>query len=139
MKPVAIMPTAIPSLKFLEDCKPRDLIRINLGNRTEWGLVGTKSERILLVCVLSGPGAPYLFDAAGYMGMVKPEYDDAVLWYDKAYSLRPDHAAPCDVNSGSLFDLHGTMLQSNANSGSGFFLCCEFPEEGILQHRERRF
>jgi hypothetical protein len=124
-------PTFIPSFKFLEDCKPRDLVRINLGDRTEWALVGTKNDHMVLICVVTGQGAPYLFDAAaGYIGTVKPEYDNPVLWYGQDYSFRPDHAGPCDVNAGPLFGLHGTMLQSDANTKSTLFLCCAFPERG---------
>jgi hypothetical protein len=77
------------------------------------------------------------------MGAVKREYDNPVLWYGEAYSVRPNHAGPCDVNTGPLFGLHGTMLQSDVNSE------IEFPsllrvsrtrhEEGLLQHRKGRF
>jgi hypothetical protein len=126
----AAMTNPIPSFKFLEDCVPRDLVRINLGDRTEWALVGTKNERLLLVCILSGNDAPYLFDAAGYMGPVKPEHDNPVLWYGRAYSLLPDHAGACNVNSGPLFGVHGTMFHSEVDSGSSLFLCCRFPERG---------
>jgi hypothetical protein len=124
-------PTSIPSFRFLEDCKARDLIRIDLGGRTEWALVRTKNEWIVLVCVVTEQGAPYLFDAAaGHMGTVKQEYDNPVLWYGQDYSLRPDHAGPCDVNAGPLFGLQGTMLQSDVNTTSTLFLCCAFPERG---------
>src|SRR5580704_13834663 len=124
------MTESTPSFKRLEDCAPRDLIRINVRGRTEWALIGTRNERLLLVCVLSGPNVPYLFDAANDMGIVRAEYEYPVLWYGQAYSLRPDHTGPCDVNSGALFGAHGAIVQSDPGSGSSFFLCCEFPERG---------
>lgn len=62
--------------------------------------------------------------------MVKAEFDHPVLWYGQTYSLRPDYAGPCDVNSGALFGVPGAVLQSDLGSGSSLFLCCEFPERG---------
>ncbi len=63
------MAEAIPLLKSLEECAPRDLIRIKVHGCTQWALIGIRSERLLLVCVLSGPNIPYLFNAANDLGM----------------------------------------------------------------------
>jgi hypothetical protein len=62
------------TFKLLEDCNPRDLIRVNLGKSTEWALVSTKNQRLLLVVVLSGDSAPYVLDAMGDIIGVKHEF-----------------------------------------------------------------
>ena len=54
----------------------------------------------------------------------------ALLCYGQAYVLKPDHAGPCDVDSGKLFGAHGAIVQSDSGSGSSLFVCCEFPERG---------
>jgi hypothetical protein len=82
---------------------------------------------MFLICVLSGANAPFLLDAAGVVG-VKQEFDYPVLSYGRAYSLKPDQAGPCDVNSGPLFGVHGTMIQSDLSSESRLFLSCTFAE-----------
>jgi hypothetical protein len=121
------MTQPIPSMRLLEDCEPHDLIRINWSGRTEWAIVGARNAQMFLICVLSGANAPFLLDAAGFVG-VKQEFEYPVLSYGRAYALKPDQAGPCDVNSGPLFGVHGTMIQSDLSSESRLFLCCTFAE-----------
>ena len=49
-----------PEFKFLEDCQPAELIRVNLGEKTEWALVGQPGNGLFPVLVLTGEDAPPL-------------------------------------------------------------------------------
>jgi hypothetical protein len=131
-KGIAMSEPAI-AFKLLEDCVPRDLIRINLGESTEWALVSTKGHGLLVVVVLSGAAAPYCFNAMGSMG-VKPEFEHPILCYGNSYILTPDHTGACDVNSGRLFGANGSLLLSEVNSNKSLFLRCDFPERGTASY-----
>src|ERR1039458_1442516 len=100
--------------KGLDSCKPRDLIRIKLGERTEWALVGSPGNEYLPVFVLSSDGTAHYFNVMGTMGCLKQKFEAPVLCYGQDYTLLPNHAGPCDlVTDASLrSEEHTSELQS---------------------------
>ena len=101
-----------PEFKFLETCQPLELLRINLGEQTEWGLTGRAGNGLFPVLVLSGEDAPRCFNAAEDPGgNLKIHFLRApTLSYGHAYTLVPDLAGPCDVYEGPLFSAHGALV-----------------------------
>jgi hypothetical protein len=46
-----------PEFKHLDDCKPRDLVRLKFRERVEWGLVGSPGNEYLPVLILHHDGS----------------------------------------------------------------------------------
>jgi hypothetical protein len=43
-----------PEFKFLESCQPGELLRLNLGEQTQWALTGQSGNGLFPVIVLTG-------------------------------------------------------------------------------------
>jgi hypothetical protein len=128
-----------PEFRFLEQCRPGELIRLNLGDdRTEWAIAGQPGNALFPVLVLSGATAPHCLNAAADSGgNLKLHFQRApALSYDHRYTLLPDLVGPCDVHSGPLFSTNGALILTGPvsvpNGGPNVskaarFLRAEFP------------
>jgi hypothetical protein len=98
--------------KFLETCQPSELVRLNLGDRTEWAIVGRPSNALFPVLVLTGEDAPRCLNAAADSGgNLKLHFQRVpTLSYGHGYTLLPELAGPCDVSDGPLFSAHGALI-----------------------------
>jgi hypothetical protein len=98
--------------KKLLECKPGELVRINLGDRTEWAIVAKRVPTITPVVVLSGEGAPYTINAEDDAGLKDEFADRAVLSWGSEYSLGIGdvHFSHCDVHDGILFGRNGSLI-----------------------------
>ncbi len=101
-----------PEFKFLEDCQPCELVRLNLGDQTQWALTGQPGNGLFPVIVLTGDDSPRCINAATDAGgNLKIHFIRVpTLSYDRAYSLLPDLAGPCDVHDGPLFSANGALI-----------------------------
>jgi hypothetical protein len=101
-----------PEFKFLEQCRPVELIRLNMEERTEWALVGRPGNALFPVLMLSGEDAPRCFNAAADAGgNLKVHFlRVSALSYGHAYALLPNLAGPCNVHDGRLFSANGALI-----------------------------
>jgi hypothetical protein len=117
-----------PKTKFvlLEDCEPRSLIRLNYDGVTRWAIISPWSKHaanLRLVAILSGDGAPHVENVADDYGMVKLNFNKVVLSYGTDYIITADHAGPCDVREGQIFESKGSFILTETDT----FLRLDFP------------
>jgi hypothetical protein len=107
---------------LITECKPLELIRLNIKDVTAWAIVGKRENANLLIGVLTGENAPYVLNVFNDWGSI-PEYENVVAVYGPDYVLTPNHAGPCDIMDGPLFSAKGSVVLAESES----FLTLNFP------------
>jgi hypothetical protein len=127
-----------PKFKFLEQCSPCELIRLNIDGGTEWAVVGQPGNALFPVLILGAATTPRCLNAAADNGgNLKLHFQRIpALSYGHDYTLLPNLVGPCEVYSGPLFSTNGALIitgpVSVPNGGpivskAAKFLRAEFP------------
>src|SRR4051812_28826799 len=98
----------VPHFKQLIACGGGELIRLRVGSATEWALVGATSQGWLPIFVLAK--TPVVENAiTDAFGSRSSRFGSDVLTYGTGNPLIPDYSGPCDLETGPLFNQHGTV------------------------------
>ena len=104
------------NVKFLEHCKPGELVRARFGPNVEWGIVGyegANSQQQRRVVVISGDNSPWCLNPEDAVS--------ACLSYGKEYDLLPEYGGPCEVFNaqGPAFAHAGMLVYACPSAGTG--------------------
>jgi hypothetical protein len=104
------------NVKFLEHCKPGDLVRARFGPNVEWGIVGyegVNSQQQRRVVVISGDNSPWCLNPEDAVS--------ACLSYGREYDLLPEYGGPCEVFNaqGPAFAHAGMLVYACPSAGTG--------------------
>ncbi len=111
----------MPEFKNLDDCHPRDLVRLKVGERVAWALIGSPGNEYRPVVILNQDGSAEGHNVVGSMEMLKSAFSAPALCYGQSYTIEPNHAGSCDLTAdaesaelGSLILARtGTFIKSN--------------------------
>ena len=113
---------------FLKDCKPLDLVRVNLGTRSDIALVGEVEDRnFQALVVLSPDRTPSAVNLRPHGQIDKPFAAHQALSYGGNYVFGPHYIDLCDVATGPLFQTAGAYILA----GEERFLAVEAPEKQL--------
>jgi hypothetical protein len=104
------------NVKFLEHCKPGELVRARFGPNVEWGIVGyegANSQQQRRVVVISGDNSPWCLNPEDAVS--------ACLSYGREYDLLPEYGGPCEVFNaqGPAFAHAGMLVYACPSAGTG--------------------
>ena len=94
------------SFGIIQDCKPLELIRLNVEGSAQWAIVGKPENayRPLGAFVYEETSYRLLNVSDGMLGVVHA-FDHPIVRYGMDYEIVPDHAGPCCINEGEYFEL----------------------------------
>lgn len=108
----------LPKAKWLEECKPGELIRGAIHRETEWAIVAIGNQQYFPVVILTGPRAPYWLNAWSPGNLGVPSI--VCLSYGMDFRVIPDHRAA--IESGAAQPGDFTIVESNAGVDYAIFV-----------------
>jgi hypothetical protein len=109
--------------KQLDECNPRDLVRLKAGERAGWALVGSPGSEYRPILILNQDGSAECHNVVGSMEILKPGFEAPALCYGQNYIIEPNHAGTCDLSSNAEpAELGSLILTRNGMSIKGSFV-----------------
>lgn len=112
----------MPDFKQLDDCNPRDLVRLKVGERVAWGLIGAPGNEYRPVVILNQDGSAECHNVVGTMEILKRDFEAPALFYGQSYEIEPNHAGSCDLPPNAESAELGSLIFAR----TGTFIKCSF-------------
>jgi hypothetical protein len=98
------------SFKFVNDCKPGDLLRVKIEGAAEFAILGANEGRALQALVVLKDNEPPFVINLLESGRIDGDFETyAALVYGKCEIL-PDHSDRCEIGAGPLFTKVGALV-----------------------------
>lgn len=115
-----------PQIKLLQDCKPLELIRMNVEGVTSWAIVGQRvSDNQMPILVLTEDA--YCLEASDQINGIRDELNSPALSYGE-FAIGPLHDADCNVFNGPLFSTPRSLVITKDDDR---FVTCFLPNKAI--------
>ena len=112
------------TFKFLDACRPCELVRFTGEQGTQWALAGARGNAMLMLLVFPLGGPPFCENIMGDLDILLRPYEQTlVLSYGTNHSIRPDHAAACEIGDG------GNLVRDPGSyviTAKDEFICCRY-------------
>jgi hypothetical protein len=112
------------TFKFLDACRPCELVRFTGEQGTQWALAGAHGNAMLMLLIFPLGGPPFCENIMGDLNtLLRPYEQTLVLSYGTNYSIRPDHAAACEIGDG------GNLVRDPGSyviTAKDEFICCRY-------------
>lgn len=95
-----------PQLKFLEHCKPGELVRGKFFDKTEWVLIANRNNDLQNVVLFADNQPPRGFNAFSRGEIMQV----SCLSYGDKLRIVPAYEGPCDVGFGLQADIPGQLI-----------------------------
>jgi hypothetical protein len=109
--------TTFPQLKYLADCEPGELVRLQVGNEARWAIRCARTGQIEPVLILGSTEIKTVNIREG--GRITGDFDTIpVLAYGTDYTIEPDHSGPITILVRDAKQIPGRIVQAE----SGLYL-----------------
>jgi hypothetical protein len=115
-----------PAIGYLESCEPGELVRMRVGENTEWALTCARQSNFAhSIVILGGPNGACTrnLQAQGRVG----DFDIPVLKYGKKFTFEIGHTGPVTIVVGESRPIAGRLLQC----GDDLYLVAQMEEGGL--------
>jgi len=118
----------IPTFEFIGSCKAGDLVRVKVGDTSEWAILGARqsgfAQPLMILNATTGPKTVNLFSE----GRIEGDFATIpALQYGSEFEIEPDHTGPIALLAGETLKIPGRILQS----GSDLYLIGKREDGGL--------